>query len=590
MVDIMQKRSKSGAALSVVMMFLAIGIILPLIMFCFELNRYYFARQQLKSCVDLCALAGAATNASSNNLDHTATQQAAIATALQMFRQNAIFGYSLSGATQASSLPLSPAAGKSVLYFTFLDPVTRAAVPLGSPNGEIMQVTGAFGWTPVFGTFIGLKGGVYPISETSLGGLPQLDVVLCFDVSASMDDFTLISAVNRFLPAKPQPQVNGYTAFAKGPLYTAFQATQPTGTAVNATFPQELDASGGTQGTYIFDKTARGINNGHPAPAASATSLTDLVVNIDGNSTFGGFTSTYGGSSYSFPTLGSLIEASRGNLETKAIADAAAVPYATWGVTAKSGYYSAYNAAALAQRHPMSDAIVAATNFFTIMNNDCDAHFGLVTFSTQPGANSTSTAPPDYATLGNITDNPGIYMSNASPADPYSPLPPNPTIPLNPSAGSANSNFSQVSAAVLPLVAYGGTDIAGALNAALKQVETTAQGGQGLGRTGATKAIVLFTDGLPTVSSLGGDPATDARTVATQANAAGIPIYCIGLCLVPSLQASQTAILTDTNSNPSSGGIAGISSHGAGFYQANNISELNRVFENVARALVQLVH
>jgi hypothetical protein len=61
------------------------------------------------------------------------------------------------------------------------------------------------------------------------------------------------------------------------------------------------------------------------------------------------------------------------------------------------------------------------------------------------------------------------------------------------------------------------------------------------------------------------------------------------LCLVPSLQASQTDILTDTTTSPSSGGIAGISGNGAKFYQATDVSQINGLFQNVARALTQLV-
>jgi hypothetical protein len=139
---------------------------------------------------------------------------------------------------------------------------------------------------------------------------------------------------------------------------------------------------------------------------------------------------------------------------------------------------------------------------------------------------------------------------------------------------------------VQPLVAYGGTNISGVLYQAIKQLQTAAQGCNGLSRVGATKAIVLFTDGLPTAPSTGGNPIQDARAQAASANASAIPIYCIGLCLVPSLQASQTDILTDTNANVSSGGIAGISGNGAKFYQATNVSEIDSLFQNVARRLV----
>lgn len=225
------------------------------------------------------------------------------------------------------------------------------------------------------------------------------------------------------------------------------------------------------------------------------------------------------------------------------------------------------------------------------MNNDCDVHLGLVTFGSNIGDSSTSVCPSDigYSTIGNITDVPWTYTSNNFPADPVSPKPPNPEIDLDPRPGPTYSNFTQVEYAVQPLLAYGGTNIAGALDCANKQLRSTAQGGRGLARAGATKAIVLFTDGMPTVTSFSGDATQDARTQASICNQYGIPVYCIGLCMVPSLQSSQTAVLTDTNNNPSSGGIAGISGHGAQYYQVTETSELSVAFRNVARSLVQLV-
>ncbi|MBI2810562.1 MAG: VWA domain-containing protein, partial [Candidatus Melainabacteria bacterium] len=484
-------------------------------------------------------------------------------------------------------LPMSPAANKAQLYFQYLDPVTRQAVPLGSTNGKIIQVTGAFGFVPFFSKFLKLLG-PYPVVERSNGGLPQLDVVLCFDISASMDDFTLVSVVNRYNINKANPklkQANGYTVLLKGPLYTAFKCTSPTGTALNATYPQELDAGGGAAS---FSAAGRGANTGALAPSASATSFTDVVVNIDGTNDFSKGI-TVNGCVFPPGNVGLLVEAARGNFESAAIATAAGVDYTTWGVTPKAGYYAAYQQSAQAQRHPISDAILAAINFYTIMNNDCDAHFSLVTFGSDPGTTSKQLCDPDYATLGNITDNPSTFVSNGSPSDPMVPLPPNPGIPLVPAAGPAYSNYSSVVSSVQTLIAYGGTNIAGALQYSIKQLQSTTSGGLGLARPGAKKAIVLFTDGLPTASSLGGDPTADARAQAVAANAAGIPIYCIGLCLVPSLQASQTAVLNDTNTNASTGGIAAISGSNAQYYQATDPTQLNQVFENVARSLVNLI-
>jgi hypothetical protein len=561
--------------------------------FVYDLSLCHLAHQQLRSCLDSCALAAGATNASSNSTSPMTTQTGAIATAMNMFSQNTILGQSLSGCVQVSSPPTTPAANKTQLYFQFLDPITKQPVPLGSTNGKIIQVTGGFGFVPSFAKFIGLAL-TYPVIETSNGGLPMLDIVLCFDTSASMDDFTQVSIVNRYNLSGGQ---NGYSVLAQGPLYQAYQCTSVTGVALNATFPQSLDSN---EGAFNFSAVNRGTNNGAPAPKGKSTSVTDVVVNIDGTDTMSaGVTINSNGTAYIFPAnnpannfgVGVLVEAARGNLESITVAKAAGVPYTTWGITPKAGYYAAYHQGAMSIRHPIQDAIQAAQNFFTIMNNDCDLHIGLVTFSTAAGSNSTQTDPTDSGgSLGNITDDVTVYKSNAFPTDPFNPTPPNPGIMLNPSPGPTFSNYSSCSAAIQPLLAYGSTNIAGALQGALNQMKTTKQGGLGLARTGATKAIILFTDGLPTVSSLGGDPAQDARAQALAANQAGIPVYCIGLCLTPGLLSGQSAMLTDQNSNPTNGGIAGISGNGAAFYQATKSTQLSAVFENVARALVQLVH
>lgn len=581
-------RNTKGQAITVLILVLAIFFILPVAILSFDVARITLAQQELRSCVESAALAGAATTASSNATDATTTQLAAEATALNMFQQNSVLDQSLSSATQASSLPMSPGANKASVYFQFLDPTTGAVVDLGSTNGKVLQVLGSFGVVPVAAQAAGLNS-VYVINEQSNGGLPMLDIILCFDISASMDDFTPISIVDRYKGTSS----NAYRILAQGPLYTAFGATSSTGTAVNATFPQGLDNSYPPDGNYSFDATHRGTNNGAAAQYGQSSDFTDVVVNIDGTNTFSsGATITYNGNAYSFPAnnIGCLVEAARGNLESTTIASAAGVPYSSWGITPTAGYYNAYLQGANAQRHPIQDAISAAQNFFTIMNNDADAHFGLVTFSSQPGTSATSTVPPDYyGSIGNITDEYGGwwgYASNAYPTDPLSPQPPNPTISLNPNAGPTYSNYSTVYSSISTVLAYGGTDIAGALANAINQMSPS---GANLTRAGATKAIILFTDGLPTVSSLGGNPSSDARSEASKANKLGIPIYCLGLCMVSSLQSSQTAILTDTNSSPSSGGIAGISGNGATYYQATQLSELNSIFLNTARSLVQLV-
>ncbi|MDZ4834747.1 MAG: VWA domain-containing protein [Candidatus Melainabacteria bacterium] len=584
--NLQRVRSCRGQAISILIVILTVFVIAPLSLFTIEVVRYSLAKQQLKACVDSCALAAAATTACGNSTDPLVTQENAIATAIDMCKRNSLLGQSLINATQSPSLGMNPAPDQTLLYFEFLDPVNRQPVALGSTRAKVIQVTASYGLTPWFGTFLGFSG-VYPVVESANGGLPMLDIILCFDISSSMDDFTPVSIVNRY----KNGNYNGYRTISQGNLYNAFHCTGPTGTALNATFPQNLDAN---DGSYSFSSSARGTNNGAAAISSVSSQYTDVVVNIDGTSNFtNGALVTSGGTTYVFPpsNVGCLVEAARGNLESVTVANNAKVPYASWGVVPKSGYYNAYVQAAFGCRRPVCDAIDAAKEFFTIMNNDCDVHFGLVTFGNDVGNSVTSQCASDigYSSIGNVTDNPAAYKSNAFPKDPLAPRPPNSEIDLDPNLGPDFSNFDQVSSAVEPLIAYGGTNISGALDCALDQLRSSSQGGRGLARKGATKAIVLFTDGLPTRSSFGGDPSMDARAQARLANQYGIPVYCIGLCMVPSLQSTQTEILNDEDSNHYNGGIAGISGNGAQFFQATELSQLNLVFEYVARSLVQLV-
>lgn len=579
------KRSR-GQAVSILIVILAIFVVAPLSLFTVELVRYTLAKEQLSTCVESCALAAAATTASGNETDPILTQQSAIATAIDMFKRNSLLEQSLSDSRQSSTSVMAPAAKETLLYFEFLDPVTRQPVPLGSTRAKVIRVTASYGLVPWFASFLGWNG-VFPVVETANGGLPMLDIVLCFDISSSMDDFTPVSIVDRYKGTT----YNGYKIIGQGNLYNAFHCTGPTGTALNATFPQNLDAN---DGVYSFSSTARGTNSGAGAPGTVSSQYTDVVVNIDGTTTFSeGALVTVSGTTFVFPpgNIGCLVEAARGNLESVTVANNAKVPYVSWGIQPKPGYFNAYLKAAFECRHPIREAIDASKEFFTIMNNDCDVHFGLVTFGNGVGDSPSALCSSDvgYSTIGSITDNPSAYRSNSFPTDPLSPKPPNSEIDLIPTLGPDYSNYDQVSAAVNPLIAYGGTNISGALNCALDQLMPTSKGGEGLARKGATKAIVLFTDGLPTRSSFGGDPTADARAQAVIANQNGIPVYCIGLCMVPSLQSTQTEILTDDSSDRSTGGIAGISGNGAQFFQATNLSQLNTAFEYVARSVVQLV-
>jgi hypothetical protein len=96
----------------------------------------------------------------------------------------------------------------------------------------------------------------------------------------------------------------------------------------------------------------------------------------------------------------------------------------------------------------------------------------------------------------------------------------------------------------------------------------------------------LFTDGLPNGGGDNGTSDPNSQAEASFSKTCGIPVYTIGLCMVPSLQANQTQVLTD---KPGSTGIAALSGNGATFSQTTSAAGLNGVFQNVARQLVQLV-
>ncbi|CAN5462130.1 hypothetical protein BH10CYA1_BH10CYA1_46540 [soil metagenome] len=144
-----------GQAVSGLVVLLSVLVVAPISMFSFEFGRYWLAQQQLKTCVDSCALAGAATNASSSG-DPMVTQLSAMATALNMFKQNDVIGTKLTNTTQSSTLAMSPNADSAQLFFQFLDPVTKAPVALGNVSGKIFRVTAAYGFTPTLGKFAGI--------------------------------------------------------------------------------------------------------------------------------------------------------------------------------------------------------------------------------------------------------------------------------------------------------------------------------------------------------------------------------------------------------------------------------------------------
>ncbi len=581
----------------VLIVFLLVFFILLLGMAAFEFARYNLCCQQFQHCVDIAALGGAAGLASSQTTDQSVAQSAAINTAQWMMEQNYILDRSLNGMTNwstGSSIPTMPAApNRANMNFTWVDPETGQPTAVAGDQ-KIFRVSGCYAYPPLVGSWIGLGnntlGAVVAIGN---GGGTMLDVVLCFDLSASIDDSTKITMVERYSPSVGNTI---YRRTAGGTLYEASQETSNTGTAFNALYPHQMNSA--RYGT--FDAARRGLTQNQRAPNTSAAGgdrFTDVVVNLDENDTYAG--GTFGG--LPFPTLGSLVEASRGNLESVAIANTASVPYTSWGgVVPQSGYYRTYWEQAQIHRHPLYDAQASSANFFQIITNSTNAHLGLVAFSSDE--NTTSTA----AAIESGT--PGTTHTLAfPPAVGNIPLTrtvscPVPYVQLDPTAGSAGNNLAQVSAYLplpptLPatvnpqLTAFNGTDINGSLNQALNMLTRNTPASytdsaiwptnQNRCRIGARRAIVLFTDGLPQANTgpLGG---MDCDFTATRSGQMGIPIYCIGLAQVAGLIPPMNATLGNVATK--SGGKLYVIPPGTG-----QAAALNRAFADIARSLVALV-
>lgn len=678
-------------------------------MFTYELCRYNLCVQQLKAVADAGALCAAATNTGST----VPTPQDAHLFAMDcafflMTQQNTILDQSLTATpmyTYDSSGGSPPTwtltANSMQVYYQFLDPTTNPPNPVAytSANAKIMRVFVGFGFVPDFAKFIGLgPNSVFPTQVYSDGALPMLDVVLCFDMSQSMDDFTNVTLIQRYYDntyANTSSSKNGgpdinapananrYTVpkgpftytptgdttahmTVQGPLYYAVQGTNTTGLSINGGYPMFMDQTGNSgEGTYTYTSTGHGTHNGARAPVQwnsggqnpnntfTSSNFSDIVVHLDGTgpentlgkSTTGmgagiTLTSTTTGTAVTFPAeskavstssggygddfwqLGTLAEAMRGNLESTAAADLAYVDYKKMGVTPGPGFFAAYyqavqscqtgwpcTTAVVPLRHPIGDAVIAANSFFGILNNDADTHFGLVTFSNVGEGTSYTSTISSYPLIGSgsITGT-SVYPTSSTMSVPQ------PQIFLNNQIGtgaaytgydtSSPADYKYVDGAlwttktgevdsygVHSVCADGSTDIGGALEQAelqlFKTSEKTGQGASGhnLARSGATRAIVLFTDGLPTVG-------VSAQTEASACASPQVPIYCIGLCLTKSLQASQQDELTDCippNAIDYTNGIAYLSQNQARFYQTTSSTQLNQIFSNVARQLVQLI-
>ena len=195
----------SGQAASVLNLLLAVFVIVVLGIFSVELSRYMLAKDQLKSSVEAAALCCETALASTGSPDQSIHQSTAENTGLSLFQQNSILGQVMSNATvQASVSDFNPNPGEAQICFQFLDPITHLPVnnslvqAEGAAAGTLIQATGCYSYAPIFGQFLGMANAQFTVQTSAISGIPQLDVIIVYDVSASQNYETPVSYVQRY--------------------------------------------------------------------------------------------------------------------------------------------------------------------------------------------------------------------------------------------------------------------------------------------------------------------------------------------------------------------------------------------------------
>lgn len=616
------RRSRRGVSTIVLVLVIAFFVILPLALLGFEIGRINLARVELQHVTDAAALAGTAALASSpEGMSYTQVQELAMEVANQTFKQNSILETTFTAANVVCNanngvVETNPPLHSAILNISLLDQ-NGDPQPTGSQTATTIRVNSYFTARTIFASSILPIMPQATVSAFSDGGLPKLDIILCYDLSGSMDDQTQVSFVRRYW--NPSLNYVGYNTIASGKIY---DSTQPpnTGTGLNCLRPQNLSYASypapsnqnpkifsegafppanalnglrGNQFTYpvgslpapldSFTKYPAGAlvpEQGWPPGNFDPTAPSNLSGNgINPNVYANGFTDMVvqvpGVGPYTFPNIETCVEASRGNLEDPAILKQSqggglinpALP------PAQAGYYNAYWSQVQNTADPIAASRQAASDFFYIMNVSSNGHFALSTFADTAGSAAGSVwsgtnlnADPAYTGAGT-----GVF--------------PVPLIALS----QTQSNYDEVRNAINggsgtpPLGPTGKTNIAESLDRAITELTDSTKF-----RPGAKRAIVLFTDGVPNMP--GGDltvASNAAKDQARRARTHGIPIYTIGLSQNPDIQPAEDDLLGD-GLHGTGRGIAFLSKNGAIYISVTSSSQLRQAFQTIARSLVVL--
>ncbi|MBP6594559.1 MAG: VWA domain-containing protein [Candidatus Obscuribacter sp.] len=201
-------RRQKGAAVTGLVLALFLFIMM-IGFFTFDTCRLQMAQRELTATCDAAALAGTAmltsqdiSNDDTNDTKLLAAQQNASGYARNMFQAGNMLGATLVGATTVSNYSATKVLGnpgECKVMISLADPQNEyVGVPPTSPqcrNGRAIMCYAGYTYKPVFMSMIGVQ--KVGLNAFSGGGLPQVDAVLVFDYSGSMDDATSVTFIRR---------------------------------------------------------------------------------------------------------------------------------------------------------------------------------------------------------------------------------------------------------------------------------------------------------------------------------------------------------------------------------------------------------
>lgn len=554
----MAVRDKQGT-ISIIVALLALAV-MCIGFFSIELWFAQLAMCELKNCSDAASMGAAASLVSAkdpeplpdgrpgpiNDAYKRKTRETAKEAALKIMLQSSVIGHPLENArivADASQVTdLQP--GGSAVSVRFVDAHGKESV-----SGKHIQIDTATAVAPMSGHLLGLSS--YIVRARGTSAAAKLDLAFCLDDSLSMATDTPISMVYRGW--------NGTTAIQHLPFYNGLARK---GKTIGVPEPTYLGSTTGEEST--FDGNARGpagdvgtppgpgANATITPPATTATNFTDRVINLDGKPTFEG--GQYEG--LAFPDVATLVEASRGNLDSKgAFESSLANTVVPKGITPNPHYKEVYERWALKQVEPFNSAKFEVKRFFDLLEANTDSHFSLVPFS-QRAAKSEDDKMLDWPVSIKYPVRKKIDFDFQKVGFRHE-----------------NSQYDAVKATIDTYKLHGGTAIPYAIDEAVASFESHS-------RPDARRAILLFTDGEPT-SQNGSDAAVEESIAAAKKAAPkGITIFAIGFMHGSGKPSSRALACLK--------GVAEAGAPGGHWAMVNDVESLHEVFRLISRQLVTL--